>query len=78
MTTEIRAAIDIQGYSDVYEACASLVESSEHRPLACVALLNATIAIALGVIGREKLEHALLGAIGNLEMAEAAARGRLA
>jgi len=74
----IFAITDLSGYHAVYETCAALVEAADNRKLASAALLNATIAIALAVLGRKGVEDALLGAIGNLDMAEAKARGRLA
>ena len=77
MTDRIFAITDLSGYDHVFETCAQLVESADNRKLASAALLNATIAIALAVLGRKGVEDALLGAIGNLPMAEAKARGRL-
>ncbi len=77
MPDRIFAITDLEGYDQVYETCAALVESSEHRQLASAALLNATIAIALGVLGRKGVEDALRGAIENLPMAEATARGHI-
>ncbi len=77
MSTEIYAITDLKGYSEVFEVCARLVESSEHRKLASAALLNAVICICLSTLGRKGVEDALRGAIANLPMAEMAARGRL-
>ncbi len=78
MTDRIFAVTDLEGYPEVFEVCARLVESSENRKLASAALMNVTIAIALGVLGRKGVEDALRGAIENLPMADAKARGRLA
>ena len=77
-TDRIFALADLEGYDRVFETCAQLVESADNRKLASAALLNATICIALGTLGRKGVEDALRGAIANLEMAETAARGRLA
>ncbi len=77
MTDRIFAATDVEGYSEVFETCARLVESAENMKLASAVILNVTIAIALGVLGRKGTENALRGAIANLPMAEAKARGNL-
>ncbi len=76
MNTPIATA-DLIGYAEMYEACARLVEISPHPRLASAALLNATICIALGTLGRKGVEDALRGAIENLPMAEAKARDKL-
>ncbi len=76
MNTPIATA-DLIGYAEMYESCARLVEISPHPRLASAALLNATICIALGALGRKGVEDALRGAIENLPMAEAKARGQL-
>ncbi len=78
MTDRICAVTDLAGYPEIFETCARLVESSENRKLASAALMNATICIALGVLGRKGVEDALRGAIENLPLADAKARGRLA
>jgi len=77
MTDRIFAATDIEGYAEVFETCARLVESADNMKLASAVILNVTIAIALGVLGREGTEGALRSAIANLPMAEAKARGNL-
>ena len=77
MTDRILAVTDVEGYSEVFETCAQLVASAENMKLASAVILNVTIAIALGVLGREGTENALRGAIKNLPMAEAKARGHI-
>ncbi len=68
---------DIEGYSDVFDACAKLVDSAANKPLAAALLLNASIAISLAVHGRAGCEGALLGAIDNLPAAAAVVRGQM-
>ena len=40
---------ELAGYAEMFESCARLVEASPHPKLAAVAMMNATICIALGV-----------------------------
>ena len=55
---EIITPGDIEGYSDVFDACAKLVDSAANKPLAAALLLNASIAISLAVHGRAGCEDA--------------------
>ncbi len=68
---------DVAGYSQVFEACAKLVDGAPNKQLASALLLNAAIAISLAVHGREGCEDALRGAIDNLPAAEAQVRGKM-
>ena len=47
------AVTDLAGYSQMFDACADLVESSPHPRLAAAALLNAAISINLCTSGAD-------------------------
>jgi hypothetical protein len=68
---------DAIGYSELYDQCATLVESSPCSPLASAALLNAALAISLTVVGPEALEATLLQAIELIPAEDARAHGHL-
>ena len=76
MNTPIATA-DLIGYAEMYETCATLVETSPHPRLASAALLNATICIALGTLGAEALQSTLHRAIELIPAEDARARGRM-
>ncbi len=71
------AVTDLAGYSQMFDACADLVESSPHPRLAAAALLNAAISINLCTSGAEALAAGLRIAADRLPAEQAKARGQL-
>jgi hypothetical protein len=68
---------DCVGYSELFDQCADLVESSPCLPLASAALLNAALTIALATLGAEALQSTLRRAIELIPAEDARARGRM-
>ena len=64
------AVTDMRGYSELFNACANMVEASRHPRLAATALLNAAVSINLCTVGAEALAD-------RLPAAQAKARNEL-
>jgi hypothetical protein len=77
MNAQIHAVTDAPGYSELYDQCAELVESSPCSRLASAALLNAAMAIALTTVGPEVLEVMLRRAIELVPAEDARAHGHI-
>ncbi len=71
------AVTELVGYSQMFNACADLVESSPHPRLAAAALLNAAVSINLCTVGAEALAAGLRITADRLPAAQAAARNEL-
>jgi hypothetical protein len=69
------AVTDLAGYSQMFDACADLVESSPHPRLLAAALLNAAISINLCTSGAEALASGLRIAADRLPAEQAKAQG---
>ncbi len=77
MNTDAPVITDAVGYSELYDQCATLVESSPCLPLASAALLNVAMTISLATVGPEVLEGMLRRAIELVPAEDAKARGHL-
>ncbi len=71
------AVTDMAGYSQMFDNCADLVESSPHPRLAAAALLNAALSINLCTMGAEALAAGLRIAADRLPSEQAKARNQL-
>ena len=71
------AVTELVGYSQMFDACADLVEASPHPRLAAAALLNAAISINLCTSGAEALAAGLRIAADRLPAEQAKARNQL-
>ena len=71
------AVTHVPGYSQVFDACADMVEASPHPRLAAAALLNAAISINLCTSGAEALATGLRIAADRLPAEQAKARNQL-
>jgi len=68
---------DVRGYSLMFDACANMVEASQHPRLAAAALLNVALSINLATMGTEALASSLRIAADLLPAEVAKARGKL-
>ncbi len=71
------AVTELVGYSQMFDACADLVESSNHPRLAAAALLNAAVSINLCTMGADALASGLRIAADRLPAEQAKARNQL-
>ncbi len=72
-----RAVTELVGHSQMFDACADLVESSKHPRLAAAALLNAAVSINLCTMGADALASGLRIAADRLPAEQAKARNQL-
>ena len=68
---------DVRGYSLMFDACANMVEASQHPRLAAAALLNVALSLNLGTMGAKALASSLRIAADLLPAEAAKARGKL-
>ena len=73
----ISAVTDAPGYSEMFNACADLVEGSPCSRLASAALLNAALAIALTTMGGDALADLLRQTADRVPTEEARAKNQL-
>ena len=71
------AVTQIIGYSQMFNACANMVEASQHPRLAAAALLNAALSINLCTVGADALASSRRITADRLPAAQAAARNEL-
>ncbi len=71
------AVTELVGYSQMFEACANLVESSNHPRLAAAALLNAVIGINMSTMTLDALADTLRIAADRLSAEQARAKNQL-
>ena len=66
---------DVRGYSEMFNACANMVEASQHPRLAAAALLNVALSINLATMGAEALASGLRIVADRLPAEQAKAQG---
>ena len=76
--TDLETITDATGYSEMFDACADLVEASPDPGIAAGALLNAAIAIFLSTAGPDVTASALRHAADAVPAEVAKAKRRLA